>query len=70
MHIYEIKDINNNTQIINNTDGSEVNKDIENKIRILNNGREEKLIFTKKFDKIGMNVIYFSIVNKLNNMSF
>jgi len=68
--IYEIKDINNNTQIINNTDGSEVNKDIENKIRILNNGREEKLIFTKKFDKIGMNVIYFSIVNKLNNMNF
>jgi len=67
---YEIKDNNNIVQIINNTDGSEVNKDIENKIRILNNGREEKLILKKKFDKIGMNVIYFSIIKKLNNMSF
>ena len=59
-----------NTQIINNSDGIEVNKDIESKIKILNNGMEEKLIFTKKFDKTGMNVIYFSIQNKLNDLSF
>ena len=66
---YEILDYNL-TQIINNTDGNEINKDIESKIKIINNGIEEKLIFTKKFDKIGINVIYFVIQNKLNDMSF
>ena len=45
---YEIKDYNY-IQMINNTDGSEVNNDIENKIRILNNGKEEKLILKKNF---------------------
>jgi surface protein len=66
---YEIMNYNY-TQIINNTDGIEVNKDIESKIKILNSGREEKLILTKKFDKIGMNIIYFSIKEKLNDLSF
>ena len=47
---YEIFDYNY-VQIINNTDGTEINRDIESKIKILNNGKEEKLIFTKKFDK-------------------
>ena len=60
----------NLSQIINNTDGNEINKDIESKTKIINNGIKEKLIFTKKFDKAGMNVIYFSIQNKLNDMSF
>ena len=36
----------------------------------MNNGREDKLIFTKKFDKTGMNIIYYSITKKLNNMNF
>ena len=66
---YEI--INGNeTQIIKYTDGVEVNKDIESKIKILNNGKEEKLVFMKKFNKIGMNIVYFIIKGKLNNMSF
>ena len=51
--IYEINDYNYN-QIINNTDGLEINKEVESKIKILNNGRKEKLIFKKKFDKIGI----------------
>jgi V8-like Glu-specific endopeptidase len=60
---YEI--INDNyTQIINYTDGVEVNKDIESKIKMLNNGKEEKLVFMKKFNKIGMNIIYFIIKKK------
>ena len=48
-YTYEIKDYNYN-HIINNTDGTEVNEEIENKIRILNNGKGEKLVFTKKFN--------------------
>ena len=66
---YEITD-NSYTQIINNTDGSEVNKEIEAKIKILNNGKEENLIFKKKFDRIGINTIYFGIREKLKDMSF
>ena len=66
---YEILDLNY-VQIINNTDGVEVNKDIEAKIKILNNGKKEKLIFIKIFDKTGINTIYFTIEQKLNDMSF
>ena len=66
---YEIFDYNY-VQIINNTDGIEINKDIESKIKILNNGKEEKLIFTKKFDKTGIKTLYFSIDKILNDMSF
>ena len=67
--IYEITDYNEN-QIINNTDGIEFNKEVESKIKILNNGKKENIIFKKKFDKIGMNTIYFIIEEKLNDMSF
>ena len=67
--IYEINDYNEN-QIINNTDGIELNKEVESKIKILNNGKKENIIFKKKFDKIGMNTIYFIIEEKLNDMSF
>ena len=67
--IYEITDYNYK-QIINNTDGSELNKEIESKIKILNHGKKEKIIFKKKFDKTGINTIYFIIEEKLNDMSF
>ena len=67
--IYEIID-NNYTQIINNRDEFEINKEIESKIKILACGQKEKLIFNKKFNKIGMNTIYFISEEKLNNMSF
>ena len=66
---YEIFDYNN-VQIINNTDGIEVNKDIESKIKLLNNGKKEKLIFTKTLDKLGIKTIYFTIEQQLNDMSF
>ena len=66
---YEISDYNYH-QIINNTDGSELNKEIESKIKILNNGKKEKIIFKKKFNKTGMNTIYFVVEGKLNDMSF
>ena len=66
---YEILDTNY-VLIMNNTDGTEINKEIESKIKILNNGKEEKLVFFKKFDKIGIKTIYFSIEKKLNDMSF
>ena len=36
----------------------------------MNNGKEEKLVFFKKFDKIGIKTIYFSIEKTLNDMSF
>ena len=66
---YEIKD-NNDTQIINNTDGKNTNEEIGKKIKILNGDKKEKLIFKKKFSDIGINIIDFIIEEKLNNLSF
>ena len=66
---YEISDYNF-TQIINNTDGVEFNKEIEIKIKIINHGKEEKLIFKKKFDKTGIYTIYFGIDENLKDLSF
>ena len=66
--IYEIKD-NNYTQIINNT-GDYTNKEIEKKIKILNGDKKEKLIFKKKFDKIGINTITFVVEKKIKNMDY
>ena len=57
---YEILDFNY-IQIMNNTDGTEINKEIESKIKILNNGNKEKLVFIKRFDKIGIKTLYFLI---------
>jgi len=69
---YEIKDkdINNYIQIINNRNGKYINNEIEAKIKILNNGEKEPLIFKKKFASEGINVIDFIIEGKLNNLSF
>ena len=67
---YEVIDTNNDIQIINNTDGIDINEEIELKIKILNNGQKENLVLKKKFDKTGKNIIDFVIEGKLNNMSF
>ena len=67
--IYDKKDYNE-TQIINFRGEKIINEEIESKVKIWNDGKSEKLIFTKKFDKIGINVIYFIIEEKLTNMSF
>ena len=66
---YEIKDYNE-IQIINNKDGFEVNKEIEFKINLLNGGKKDNIIPRKKFNKIGINTVYFAINDKINNMSF
>ena len=60
---YEIKDYNE-TQII-----TDKNEEIKLKVKILNGNNKEKLIFKKKFNKIGINIIDFIIEGKLNNMS-
>ena len=65
---YEIKD-NDYIQIINNRDTKNVNKEIETKIKILNNGKKEQIIFKKKFPNKGIYTIDFLIEEKLNDMS-
>ena len=66
---YEIKDFNEK-QIINCRFSTYVNKDIEAKIKICKNNKKEKLIYKKKFDKLGLNMIYFIIEKKLDNLNF
>ena len=68
--IYDVKDINDDIQIINNTNGSYINEEIQSKIKILNNGQKEKLVLKKKFERKGKNSIHFIIEGKLNNMSY
>ena len=50
---YEVNVINNDIQIINNRFGKYINEEIESKIKILNNGQKEKLVYKKKFDGKG-----------------
>ena len=45
------------------------NKEIESKIKILKGSIKEELILTKKFDKIGINTINFIIEGKITDMS-
>ena len=56
MCIYEVKDFNE-TIIINTA----MNQEIFWKIKILNGDRKENLVFKKRFNKIGINVINFII---------
>ena len=69
---YDISDTNEEIQIINdrNLNGDNINKEISSRITILNNNLKEKLIFKKKFNKIGNNTIDFNIEGKLSNMSY
>jgi len=66
---YDIKDLNE-TQIINNRYENYINEDIKSKIKILNNNKKEKLIYKKRFNKLGINVVYFIIEENLKNMNF
>ena len=45
--IYDVKE-NNEIQIINDRAGNYLNEDIEEKIKIWNNNKKEKLIFVEK----------------------
>ena len=73
---YDIKDINDNIQIINDRLFDEslekylINKEIKSKVKILNGDKKEELIFKKKFNQIGINTIDFIIEETLTNMSF
>ena len=67
--IYDIKDFNE-TQIINFRGEKTINEEIELKVKIWSDGKTEKLIFKQKFNKLGINVIYFIIEEKLTNMCF
>ena len=67
---YQVNDVSKTIRIINNKCGDETNNDLEAKIKILKGGKEEKLIFTMKFDNPGTKIIYFIIEGKLNNMSY
>ena len=67
---YEVKEENKEIQIINDRDGNDINKEIETKIKILNDGLKENLIFKKKFNKTGINTIVFVVEEKMINMSF
>ena len=63
---YLVKDYDD-VQIINNKYEEFVNNEIEKKIKILNGGKEEKVVFKKKFNKIGLNQIDFIIKGKLKD---
>ena len=66
---YDIKDYNA-VQIINGRYQNYLNKDLEDKIKIWNNNKKENLSHIKRFDKLGLNVIYFIVEEKLKNLSF
>ena len=44
---YEVNDINNDIQIINNRFGKYINEEIESKIKILNNEKKKNLFIRK-----------------------
>ena len=67
---YDVKNINEEIKIINDRFKDKINKEIKSKIKILNDNKKEELIFTKKFNKIGINTIDFIIEGKLTNMSY
>ena len=67
---YDIEDNNSSIQIINNREVNLINKEIEEKIKILNNGKKEKLYLEKKFDKKGRYCIDFIVEGNLTDMSF
>ena len=68
---YDVKNINEEIQIINDTDiNNKINKEIKSKIKILNDNKKEELIFTKIVNKTGINTIDFIIEGKLTDMSY
>ena len=65
-----IKECNRSIQILNNTSKGEINKEIEKKIKILENDEIINIYLTKKFEKTGLHTINFVIEEQLENMSF
>ena len=73
---YDVKNINEEIRIINDRYNKnpyykdDYNSEIKSKIKILNDNKKEELIYLKKFNKIGINIIDFIIEGKLTNLSF
>ena len=63
------KDLNKTHQIINNRYEEYINKDIESKVKLFIDNKKEKLIYKRRFNKLGINIVYFIIEEKLNDMS-
>ena len=61
---YDIKDIYQEIDIIN----KHIDEELKSKIKILNDNKEEEIVFTKIFKKIGINTIDFIIEGKLTNI--
>ena len=55
-------------QIINYKSTDQINEEIKSKIKILNGYKIEDFSLVKKFDKIGLNTIYFFVENNLTNV--
>ena len=66
---YEIQE-NGYVQIINNRNENIINEDIETKIKILNDGKKEKLVFKKEFSNKGIYTINFIVEENLKNMNY
>ena len=67
---YDIKDINESINIINDSYDKYKNKEIESRIKILNRNKKKELTFWKRFKKIGINTVDFFIEGKLTNICF
>ena len=61
---YDIKKIYLEINIIN----KHIDGELKSKIKLLNNNKQEEIIFTKNFNKIGIYTIDFIIERKLTNM--
>ena len=66
---YEINE-NELVQILNNKGKKCINEEFESKIKIMNGDIKEPLVFTKKFNNLGDNTVYFIIEEKLTDMSY
>ena len=60
---YNVKNINDDIQIINNKYGNCLNREIESKIKILNNGKKEKLVLKKKLDR-KVKIVYILLLKE------
>ena len=68
--VYDIKDNNDLIQIINDREGENINKEIENKIKIVIGNKKEKLVFKKKFKNIGKYAIRFIVESRSIDFSY
>ena len=67
---YDVKDITSEIQIMNYRSENYTNEEIGSKIKILNDGKKEELIFKKKFDNLGINTVEFIIEENITNLSY